>query len=147
MSSNNVASLEEFVDGHTPEEPDNEEETDDDDIISIDYDWGDHSLNVDHDTPRNICPACMAPSPPKDDDDYAWECDNDECGLLGFCSGWFDQQKKKWDDSSDFLYSIDWVEVMESLHERGIKASPRTCRGTGDPEIYSGGSPDDEKSL
>lgn len=115
MSSNNVASLEEFVDGHTPEETDDAEETDNDDVISIDYDWSDHGMGVNHDAPQNICPRCMTPSPPKDDDDYSWSCPDDSCGVLDYCSGWFDRQKQKWDDGSDFLYSIDWVEVMEKL--------------------------------
>lgn len=122
------ANLEDFIEGETAEDTN----SNDTNTSSRSREYSD-DINVSvkphgappHKQEKNICPKCMAVSPK--DEVFGWRCESDHCNTLKFGGGWYQRRKHEWGREDDFLDSVDWVEVMGNLHDRGI----------GDEEVWS----------
>lgn len=108
--------LEHFIDEEVDDEQKDSQNTESGNTeTNINFDWSNHGLDVDHNAEKNICPACMTPGGKSGT--RCWECPNDDCGVLEYFAGWFEKKRTLWDNGSDFLYSIDWVELMEEVNQ------------------------------
>lgn len=68
---------------------------------------------------ENVCHRCLSAGPKAEGGKHTgWYCNNEDCGCIKYYLGFFGWVYPRWEDESDFLFSIDWVEWSKSVDER-----------------------------
>jgi len=86
---------------------------------SLDYHRTTHGTPTDHTEQRNICPQCMTSGPKADNFNRYWSCEDEDCGVVKYASGWFERKMEEWSShNGEFLTSINWPATMDRVDKR-----------------------------